>query len=84
MRDVNSLTLCRDNYDSEEDFFEEVKTAVKLLLDAEYIMTIRYDEKGLGIISIEYNHADQSYGCHYPYWLSPEEADAAFSQEESE
>lgn len=75
MKDVNQLVLCRDDYDSTEELFEAVKNAVRLLLDAGYIMTVRYDEKGLGIISIEYNYADQSYGSHYPYWLSPEEAD---------
>lgn len=83
MSDVNSLTLCRDDYESTEELFEAVKTAVKLLLDADYIMTIRYDEKGLGIIAIDYNHADQSYGCHYPYWLSPEEADTVYFEREA-
>lgn len=77
MKDVNRITLCRDDYGSDEGLFDAVKDAVKLLLDAGYIMTVRYDDKGCGIICIDYNYADQSYGCHYPYWLSPEEAEAA-------
>lgn len=77
MNDVNRLTLCKEDYDSEDELFETLKNAVKLLIDAGYIMTIRYDDKGLGIICIDYDYADQSYGCHYPYWLSPEEAEAA-------
>ena len=73
MKDVNEITICRDNYETREEFEDAVKTAVMLLLNEDYILTIHYDEKGLGIICIRYNYADQSMGCDYPYWLSPEE-----------
>ena len=36
-------------------------------------MTIRYDDKGLGIVCIDFNESDQSLGCAYPYWLLPEQ-----------
>ena len=58
MSRVNELVLCRENYESQEEFENEIKKAVMLLLNADQIMTIRYDEKGLGIVAIEY--ADQS------------------------
>ena len=73
MNDVNPITICRDTYKTQEDFENAIKKAVMVLLDNNYIMTVRYDEPGLGIVCIDYNYADQSYGCHYPYWLSPEE-----------
>ena len=83
MNKVNELVLCRENYESQEEFENEIKKAVMLLLNANQIMNIRYDEKGLGIVAIEYENADQSYGCRYPYWLLPNEIEKViYDQEE--
>ena len=76
MNKVNELVLCRQNYDSQEVFEDEIKKAVMVLLNANQIMTIRYDEPGLGIVVIEYKSAEQSYGDYYPYWLLPEEIES--------
>ena len=76
MNKVNELVLCRQNYDSQEVFEDEIKKAVMVLLNANQIMTIRYDEPGLGIVAIEYKSATQSYGDYYPYWLLPEEIES--------
>ena len=73
MNNVNNITICRDTYKTQEDFENAIKKAVMVLLDNEYIMTVRYDEPGLGIVCIDYEHGDQSYGGPYPYWLSPTE-----------
>lgn len=73
MKDVNRITICRDNYKSQEDFEKAIKNAIMLLLNANYIMTVKYDEPGLGIVCIDYNYADESWGCHYPHWLSVDE-----------
>ena len=80
MSKVNELVLCRENYESQEKFEDEIKKAVMLLLNADQIMTIRYDEKGLGIVDIEY--ADQSYSDYYPYWLLPDEIESVIFDEE--
>ena len=82
MSRVNELVLCRENYESQEKFEDEIKKAVMLLLNADQIMTIRYDEKGLGIVAIEYKYADQSYGDYYPYWLLPDEIESVIFDEE--
>lgn len=82
MNKVNELVLCRENYESQEEFEDEIKKAVTLLLNADQIMTIRYDEKGLGIVAIEYKYADQSYGDYYPYWLLPDEIESVIFDEE--
>ena len=82
MNKVNKLVLCRENYESQEEFEDEIKKAVMLLLNADQIMTIRYDEKGLGIVAIEYKYADQSYGDYYPYWLLPDEIESVIFDEE--
>lgn len=82
MNKVNELVLCREDYESQEEFENEIKKAVMLLLNANQIMTVRYDEKGLGIIIIEYKYADQNYGDYYPYWLSPEEIESVIFDNE--
>ena len=84
MNKVNELVLCREDYDCQEEFENEIKKAVMLLLNANQIMTIRYDEKGFGIVAIEYKYADQSYGDYYPYWLSPEEFESVIFDDEKE
>lgn len=80
MSKVNELVICRIDYYNEEkrcynqeDFENTIKNAVMLLLDTNYTMNIRYDDKGLGVVVIEFNPADTSCGCRYPYWLLPEE-----------
>ena len=78
MNEVNELVICNEDYYSQEEFENAIKTAVMLLLGANYTMTIRYDDKGLGIVVINYNPADQTWGAKYPYWLSPDEAQKAF------
>lgn len=73
MNSVNCITICKDKYKTQEDFENAIKKAVMVLLDNAYIMTVRYDEPGLGIVSIEYSYADRQYGDIYPVWLFPEE-----------
>ena len=73
MRDVNSIAIVRDNYSTREEWEDAIKKMVIALLENRQIMTVRYDEPGLGIVDIEFNPDRQEWGCHYPYWLSPEE-----------
>ena len=73
MKDVNQIVVCKEDYKSKEEFENAIKDAIMVLLNNNYIMTVRYDEKGLGIVAIDYNYSNQEYGCHYPYWLSPTE-----------
>lgn len=77
MQDVNRIVICKDNFSTQEDFENEIKKAVMLLLNNDYIMTVKYDaeDKELGVVVIDYNNANESYGCHYPNWLSPEESE---------
>lgn len=85
MNRVNEIVICRNKYNSQEEFENTIKDAVMLLLNAEYVMKIRYDEKGLGIVVIEYESDNKEYGCAYPYWLMPEEYESVFwNDDESE
>lgn len=84
MNRVNNLVLCKEYYKTEEDFKNAVKDAIFLLLEAEYIMTVKYDEKGLGIITIEYEYNKPEFGCPMPHWLSPDEFNSVVWDDERE
>lgn len=74
-KNTNSIVFCKNNYKTETDWELAIGNAVMMLLNADYIMTVRYDEKGLGIVVIEFEHDERDYGGAYPYWLTPEEFD---------
>lgn len=78
MKNVNQLVVCKEDYNSYEEFENEIKNAVMLLLNAGYIMTVNYDDndKELGVVVISYNSADDSFGDRYPYWLYPDEEES--------
>lgn len=82
MNDVNSIVICKDRYSSQEEFENAIKRAVMVLLENDYIMTIRWDEKGLGILVIDFEDDDQSTGAPYPYWLYPEEWESVVYNDE--
>ena len=73
---ANEIVICKDEYKTKEDFENAIRDAVVVLLNNNYIMTVRYDEKGLGIVAIEYNHSQEEYGAPYPYWLTQEERES--------
>ena len=76
MNKVNELVICKDNYETQQEFENAIRDAVMLLLKANYISVISYDEKGFGIVKIEYNYDKKEYGDRYPYWLYPEEKES--------
>ena len=76
MKDLNQLTVCREDYESKEEFANAIRDAVMVLLNNNYIMVVNYDEKGLGIVSITFEYDNREYGCRYPIWLLPEEEES--------
>lgn len=82
MSRVNSITICRDNYRSKEEWEEAVGKMVVQLLHNRQIMTVRYDEPGIGIVVIEFNYDRLDYGNRYPVWLYPEEEESVVYQED--
>ena len=76
MKKVNEIVICKNDYKSKEEFENAIRDAIMVLLNNNYIMTVRYDEKGLGIVVIEYDYSNEEYGSPHPYWLSPEEWDS--------
>ena len=85
MNNVNSIVIVRDKFDSDETFKNAIKDAISVLLENDYIMTVRYDDRGLGIVVIDYSYGDREFGDVYPYWLMPEEWDSIyFDRQENE
>ena len=81
MKKVNRIILCKNNYSTVQEWKDAIAATVMLLLEAEYIMTVRYDEKGLGIVCIDFDYADRSYGDPYPYWLDEHDLDKYYGIE---
>lgn len=77
---TNSLIICRDYYVDKEEFENAVRDTIMLLLNAEYIMTVQYEEKGVVVVEYQTNHKD--WGCAYPYWLYPEEEETVVYKED--
>lgn len=84
MKSVNSIVICRGNFKSQEEFENAIRDAVMVLLNNEYIMTVRYDEKGLGIVAIDYDYDDQGLCDVYPYWLTTKEHESIIWNDERE
>ena len=84
MKKVNELVICKEDYDSVEEFENAVKEAVFVLLNNNYIMTVKYDanDKALGIVAIHYCYAEKEYGDYYPTWLLPEEEESIVYRED--
>ena len=82
MNDVNTIIIYKEDHKTQEVFEDAVKRAIMVLLENNYIMTVRWDEPGWGILRIDYGHDDQSLGANYPYWLSPEEIESVISDDE--
>lgn len=84
MKDVNSITICRDEFKNKDEFANAVKDAVMCLLTNNYIMTVGWSDKGLGHVVVNFNYDNQEYGCDYPYWLSEDEVFSVITDEERE
>lgn len=82
MKKVNTLVLCRDDYNSHEEWQMEIGKAMLMLANAQYIMVAKLDETGIFCIEYEYDHED--WGCDYPYWLSPDEYESVVWDDERE
>ena len=84
MNKVNTIVICKEDYKTQEDFENAIKKAVMVLLENNYIITVRYDEPGLSIVCIDFEKDDTRIGCSYPYWLTPEQWESiAFNEEDN-
>ena len=73
MQDVNRIVICRDNHESQEEFENAIRDAIMLLMNEGYVMVVRYDEPGLGIVCIDFDYDDIELSGHHPCWITPDE-----------
>lgn len=69
------LVFSKDSYESKEEFFNVIAQQLKILLDAGYVAVVRYDEPGLGIVVIEFEHDENldAWGVANPVWITEDE-----------
>ena len=76
----NEIVICRDEFDTEAAFRKSIADTVNLLIDNNYIMTVKYDEKSFGIVVIKFDFADEQLASRYCYWLNLDEAELVDSE----
>lgn len=83
MNKVNELVICKKDFESKGEFENAVRDAVMMLLNLDYIMTVKYDlrDKEMGIVVIHYNYANEEFGDRLPVWLLPEEEECVVYKE---
>lgn len=73
---VNQLVLCLEEYNNESEFKDAVRDAVMMLIQNDYVCTVKYDEKSMGIVMINYEYKTElGFGNATPYWLTYEQAE---------
>lgn len=85
MRSYETVVFQQKENETKEKFFQRVGEQLRLLLEEGYLAVVRYDEPGLGIVVIEFEHNDllEYYGCSQPVWITPkEEEELAHIREE--
>ena len=70
---VNTITFCRNDYSADSEFWYDIQTCIRLLLNkGKYNVTMYNDEPGLGIIVIKYDYRDQMLCNAVPLWVNDE------------
>ena len=86
MKKVSELVICKNEYNSKEEFENAIRDAIMVLLNNNYVMTVRYDacDKDLGIIVIEYDRGEEELSEYRPHWLSWSEYESVLWDDERE
>lgn len=73
--EVNRITLCRNDWDSDEEFTKKIGETLQLLFKCGYICVVMDDDGSGSVIVIEYQHDERldAFGVYNPMWVSPEE-----------
>lgn len=71
----NRITICRDEHDTIEEFKQSMLDIVHGLIDNGYTLNMFYDDKGVGVVCIDFDYKNEVLASVYPYWLALDEAD---------
>ena len=81
------IVFCMDEFGgTKEGLFEAVAQQLRLLLESNHVAVVRYDEPGLGIVIIDFEHDEyfDAWGIANPYWITEEELWSLENSEEEE
>ncbi len=68
----NQISFDIEKYGGDKDqMWAAISSVLKVLVDQEYVATVRYDD--VGIYVIEFDYDDEAMGTPYPYWITPDE-----------
>ena len=70
----NRITICRDEHDTIEEFKQSMLDIVYGLIDNGYTLNMFYDDKGVGVVCIDFDYKDEELADKYLYWLNLDEA----------
>jgi len=73
----SQIVFNKEKFANEVDMFTEISIQLCILLKQGYAAVVRYDEPGLGIVVIEFEHDEnlEYWGCSTPMWVTAEEAE---------
>lgn len=75
---VSTITICKASFQDDYEFYDTFSSLIQCLLKMNYSIHIRWDEPGLGIAVIEFDHNDPDLATYHPMWLTIEEAENIF------
>lgn len=86
IKKFEKIVFAKKDWETLPELFDRIGEQLKLLLNAGYIATVRYDEPNLGIVVIEFEHDEhhEPWGCANPMWITVEDADKILKLEERE
>lgn len=75
MKSYETVVFQKKDDETKEELFQRVGEQLRLLLEEGYLAVVRYDEPGLGIVVIEFEHDEhfEFWGCNQPVWITLEE-----------
>lgn len=73
MDNLNTITFCKEDYESENKMWTDIALTLKVL-SRRYVAVFRC-EPDMDIYEIDYNYADPALGGLLPIWLTLEECE---------
>ena len=70
----NRITVCRDEHDTIEEFKQSMLDIVYGLINNGYTLNMFYDDKGVGVVCIDFDYKNEELAGKYLYWLNLDEA----------
>lgn len=67
----NEISFCKRKSENENEFWERIKTQIKLLLEEEYVFKVRMED--CGVVVIEFNYDANIYGGPELVWIDEDE-----------